>query len=171
MKTLNTYLSEIRSLQVYSNDEFVNTSKYYNLQPEFSTRLENLQLDALNELSQKSYAEVERRLVPIRRLEHSFSKFDTYYPDFVIKSGNGQLTALEFELVTGNMFNKIHLSEEQISQQFLITIYSSILSKHHSLIRFVNKIEDLLVLKSKNNMHVALPIFNIQDMLRHQSGK
>jgi hypothetical protein len=152
MKTLNRYFSEIRSLKVSSDDNNINTSKYYNLQPEFSTSLERLQQHALNELAQMTYPEIERRLNAVRKLEHSFSKFDTHYPDMVLRSENGQLTAIEIELRTGNMFNEFQIREGQISQQFLIAIYSSILSKHHSLIRFINKIEDLLVLKGKNKM-------------------
>jgi hypothetical protein len=155
MNTLHIFLSEIKSLTVFSGDKPVNTSRYYNLQPEFSTELEKLQEDAFSELSQKSYEEIDKRLNNMRKLENSFSKFDTYYPDLVLKSEKGQLTAREIELKTENMFNEIQLSEEHISQQFLIAIYSSILSKHHSLIRFVNKMEDLLVLKNKNKMHLA----------------
>ena len=155
MKTLHTYLSEIKCLNVYAGDKTVKTSRYYNLQPEFSTALEKLQQDALSELSQNGYEEIEKRLNSVRKLENSFSRFDTYYPDLVVKSEKGQLTAHEIELLTGNMFNELQLSEEYISQQFLTSIYSSILSKHHSLIRFVNKMEDLLVLKSKNKMHLA----------------
>ncbi len=152
MKTLNRYFSEIRSLKVSSDDNTINTSKFYNLQPEFSTSLERLQQSALNELAQMTYPEIERRLNTVRRLEHSFSKFDTHYSDMVLRSENGQLTAIEIELRTANMFNDFQISKEQISQQSLIAIYSSILSKHHSLIRFINKIEDLLVLKSKSKM-------------------
>jgi hypothetical protein len=152
MKTLNRYLSEIRTMKVFSEHNTINTSKYYNLQPEFSTALERLQQNALNELEQMTYPEIERKLNTVRRLEHSFSKFDSCYPDMVLRSENGQLTATEIELRTGGMFNEVQLNEEQISQQFLIVIYSSILSKHHSLIRFINKVEDLMVLKSKNKM-------------------
>lgn len=152
MKTLNRYFSEIRSLKVSSDDNTINTSKFYNLQPEFSTSLERLQQSALNELAQMTYPEIERRLNTVRRLEHSFSKFDTHYSDMVLRSENGQLTAIEIKLRTANMFNDFQISKEQISQQSLIAIYSSILSKHHSLIRFINKIEDLLVLKSKSKM-------------------
>jgi hypothetical protein len=152
MKTLNRYFSEIRNLKVSLADNTINTSKYYNLQPEFSTSLERLQQNALNDLAQMTCSEIEKRLNTVRKLEHSFSKFDTHYPDMVLRSEIGQLTAIEIELRTGNMFNEIQISEDQISQQLLIVIYSSILSKHHSLIRFINKIEDLLVLKSKNEM-------------------
>jgi hypothetical protein len=155
METLNVYLSEIKNLEVSATDELINSSRYYNVQPEFSTKLEDLQETALKDLALLPYAEIKQQLISVKRLERSFSKFDAIYPDLVNKSEKGVLSAQELKTKTGPLFNNIRLDEKTISLHFVTSIYSSILSKHHSLTRLINKIEDLLVTLKKTKMHFA----------------
>jgi hypothetical protein len=155
MEKLNVYLSEIKKLEVSSGDELINSSKYYNIQPDFSTELENLQLNALEDLAELPDEEIKRQLVSIKHLERLFSKFDAVYPHMVDKSQNGLLSAHELRLRVGALFNIIRFDQDNVSSRFIIAIYSSILSKHHSLTRFINKIEDMLVFEHKAKMQIA----------------
>jgi hypothetical protein len=155
MEKLHVYLSEIKKLEVSSGDELINSAEYYNIQPEFSTELENLQQNALEDLRRLPDEEIKRQLISIKHLERLFSKFDALYPHMVDKSQNGLLSAHELKLRAGALFNVIWLDQNDVSPGFIIAIYSSILSKHHSLTRFINKIEDMLAFERKNKMQVA----------------
>jgi hypothetical protein len=155
MEKLHIYLSEIKKLEVSSGDELINSAEYYNIQPEFSTELENLQQNALEDLSRLPDEEINRQLISIKHLERLFSKFDALYPHMVSKSQNGLLSAHELRLRAGALFNIIRFDQTDISPRFIIAVYSSILSKHHSLTRFINKIEDMLVFEHNHKMHIA----------------
>jgi hypothetical protein len=147
MENFNTYISEIRTLKMKSVEKSTKPAYCTEYNREYSEKLENLLNLGLEDLKWLSKEAIKQRLIFINRLERQFLNFDAYYPQLLSHSREGLLSETELFERLAPIFDFIRFDCGSNSEYFLICLNAIILSKHHSLMHFKNKTEDLLLEK------------------------
>ena len=155
MENFIAYISEIRTLKMKSIEKFMNPAYCTEYNREYSEKLENLQNLGLEDLKWLAKDAIKQKLIFINRLERQFLKFDAYYPQLLSHSRDGLLSETELLNRLAPLFDIIRFDRTHYSEYFVICLYVILLSKHHSLLHFKNKTEDILldkILMEKNNI-------------------
>lgn len=145
MKNYKKYLSEIKGLEIKSENQFPELSHFSVLKNRSPEELENLMNRALDDLALLPSDEIKKELIVIKHLEKDFSEIDANYSDLFQKFQNGNLGIRDLKLELKPLFNFVRPDPEIITAKFMVGLYISILNKQNSILTFKNKIHDLLV--------------------------
>ena len=145
MKNYEKYLSEIKGLEIKSENQFPELSHFGGLKNRSPEELENLMIHALDDLALLPSDEIKKELIIIKHIEKEFSEIDTNFSDLFKKFQNGNLSLRDLTLKLKPLFDFVRPDPEILTAKFMVGLYISILNKQNSILTFRNKIQDLLV--------------------------
>jgi hypothetical protein len=148
MEKFDKYISEIKTLKVKSVGRFIDLDHYSSIQSGYPAELASLQMHALSDLRMLLDEKIQCHLTLLHQLEELFSHFDQNYPELFMQAQNGSLLRAGLFEYLNPIFDNILLDDEDTSVHSVIGIYSIILTKHNSIVGFINKTEDLLLVRS-----------------------
>ena len=91
MEKFDIYISEIKTLKAKSVGRFIDFNHYSNIQCGYPAELDNLQMNALNDLRKLSDIKLQCHLTQLLQLEELLSHFDQNYPELFMRAQNEYL--------------------------------------------------------------------------------
>lgn len=144
MENFNKYLLEIRSLDVKSNNNYLDLSHYDQKKSNYESELKRLQELALNDFLNLSDDQINRHLKRIKKVNENFKKFWSIYKEQFKRFRDGELNNTDLELSIFSLFIVDKHDAGFISEDFMFDLHDAIMFKHGFLENFNFQINDIL---------------------------